>query len=273
MKCRIYVDEVGNANMQNTGKTHSCEIDTINARYLSLTGIVMSLDHVQNVVHPQMGELKQEFFPCHPDDPVIFHRKEMMQATPPFETLKCEIRRKQFTDMLLSCLTQWEYRVFTVCIDKHKFGTGSYPEWYSRTYPTWQYDPYHYCLAVLVEKAVQYLEAKNKTADVMTESRGTKEDHRLKVSFRALMESGTEYLSAKRFQARMTSKELKIKPKACNIAGLQIADIIAHPSKMLMMKECGILGRNFSLLETEIHKILSRKYDQYQGNIYGKKFL
>lgn len=40
------------------------------------------------------------------------------------------------------------------------------------------------------------------------------------------------------FQERLTSKELKLKRKADNIAGLQIADLIAYPSfKATMLRQ------------------------------------
>jgi hypothetical protein len=32
------------------------------------------------------------------------------------------------------------------------------------------------------------------------------------------------------FQARLLSKELRLEPKIANIAGLQIADLLAHPA-------------------------------------------
>lgn len=51
MKYRIYIDEVGNANVENaTIKRDSAEV-TLNARYLSLTGIVAPIDFVRTALH------------------------------------------------------------------------------------------------------------------------------------------------------------------------------------------------------------------------------
>jgi hypothetical protein len=42
------------------------------------------------------------------------------------------------------------------------------------------------------------------------------------------------------FQQHLTSKELKLKNKADNIAGLQLADLIAHPSfKATLLRQKG----------------------------------
>ena len=47
-------------------------------------------------------------------------------------------------------------------------------------YRTWRYDPYHYCLAVMLERYVLFLERTKGIGDIMAESRGGKEDNRLK---------------------------------------------------------------------------------------------
>ena len=71
----------------------------------------------------------------------------------------------------------------------------------------------------------------NSKGDVMVESRGGKEDMRLKKSFRRILEQGTHHLSSEDLQNHFTSKELKVKPKKANVSGLQIADLIAHPTR------------------------------------------
>jgi hypothetical protein len=64
----------------------------------------------------------------------------------------------------------------------------------------------------------------------MAESRGGKGDMKLKESFHRIWENGTERLPPDQIQMRLTSSQLKVKPKIANVAGLQLADLIAHPS-------------------------------------------
>ena len=85
-------------------------------------------------------------------------------------------------------------------------------------------------MKVLLERYVLWLQGLKVHGDVMAESRGGKEDIRLKASFLGLTEGGTEHISAQIIQRWLTSKQLKVKPKPNNIAGLQLADLIAHPS-------------------------------------------
>ncbi len=102
----MYVDEVGNPDLGSS--------DNPNHRFLSLTGVIIDLAHVKKIIHPEMEALKREYFDSHPDEPVIFHRKEMMNAKPPFQSLKNPDRRKTFDKDLLNHLKSWEYTVITV---------------------------------------------------------------------------------------------------------------------------------------------------------------
>jgi hypothetical protein len=68
----------------------------------------------------------------------------------------------------------------------------------------------------------------------MAESRGGSEDMRLKDSFAGVFQQGTDFISADVIQRCLTSKELKVKSKMNNIAGLQFADLIAHPGFRLV---------------------------------------
>ena len=205
MKYRIYVDEVGNPDLESS--------DNPNHRFLSLTGVILELGYVRDTLHPEMEELKAGFFRSHPDDPVVFHRKEMVNMRPPFESLRDETVRSEFDHALLDRLRTWDYKVISVCLDKRK---------HKETYTTWRYDPYHYCLAVLLERFNFFLGRRNCLGDVMAEGRGGKEDRRLKASFAGLWENGTDYVPPRQFQERFTSKQLKIKPSQTTSLGFSL---------------------------------------------------
>jgi hypothetical protein len=255
-KYRIYIDEVGNPDLESS--------DDPNHRFLSLTGVILELTHVEQVVHPQMEAIKAKFFRSHPDDPVIFHRKEMLNARPPFEALKDDEFRRQFDEELLGLLAAWQYTVITVCLDKKK---------HKENYTTWRYDPYHYCLAVLLERFAFFLGREAARGDVMAESRGGKEDLRLKKSFAGIWERGTQFVESGQFQERLTSKELKVKIKTNNIAGLQLCDLVAHSSRHEILWESGLIERPPAAFAEKLIGILRAKYDQRGEKMWGKKLL
>lgn len=256
MKYRIYIDEVGNPDLESS--------ENPNHRFLSLTGVILELEYVASVVHPQMEDLKLRYFRAHPDEPIIFHRKEMVNARAPFESLRGASTRKAFDRDLLKLMNDWEYTVISVCLDKKK---------HKDTYSVWRYDPYHYCLAVLLERFVFFLKRSGAQGDAMAESRGGKEDRRLKDSFERLWQNGTEYVAPEQFQDKFTSRQIKVKTKANNIAGLQLCDLIAHSSRNEILKEQGALPGTISPFGKQVIKILQAKYDGEGTRCYGKKFL
>jgi len=194
MKYRLYVDEVGNSGL-------GANLQHPNERYLSLTGTIIELDHV--------------------DEPLILHRKELVNRRYPFHELNNPDVERAFNADLLGLLRSLEYIAITAVIDKHE---------HLERYKVWRHDPYHYCQEILLERYVQWLESQDVVGDVMAESRGGREDRRLKESFNRIWHEGTRYVGGPSFAARLTSEQLKVKTKANNIAGLQLADLIAHPS-------------------------------------------
>ena len=253
MKHRLYIDEVGHSGIGKTSKHEN--------RYLSLTGVAVELEYMNDVLQPQMEKMKREYFNYHIDEPIVLHRKEMINRKPPFDTLRDESIAKKFDRDLLDLLSKWDYTVFTVLLDKI--------EQIDR-YKVYQMEPYHYCLWVLLERYQLWLENISAVGDVMAESRGGKEDRRLKASYNRLFISGTDYIPNIRFQERFTSCQLKIKSKANNIAGLQLADMIAYPSykHVLAYYSRKKTAANFG---TEIVEILkkNRYYSKDDGRIEG----
>ena len=107
----------------------------------------------------------------------------------------------------------------------------------------------------------------------MAESRGGKEDRRLKKSFVALWENGTDYVAPERLQNVLTSKELKVRPKANNITGLQLADLLAHPSRNEILIEQGLLANPPAPFAERIVAILQTKYDENEkGGCSARSF-
>jgi Protein of unknown function (DUF3800) len=238
-----------------------------NHRYLSLTGVILDLEYVRQVVNPQVEDLKRRFFQSHPDDPLILHRSELVNQKPPFEALLDPDIRAAFDEELMGLLQDLDYVVITAVIDKLE---------HLNRYHSWVLDPYHYCLTVILERYANWLRDKQGRGDVMAESRGGKEDRRLKDEFSRIYVAGTANVAHAEFVARLTSSQLKVKPKSANVTGLQLADLIAHPSYAAMKatRAGETLPDNFG---GRVATILERsKYRRgYSGQIdgWGRKWL
>jgi hypothetical protein len=101
-------------------------------------------------------------------------------------------------------------------------------------YPVWQFNPYHYCMRALVERYVLWLNTHDLTGDVIVESRYKSQDKKLKASFAYIYDHGTENIPDYRVRKCLTSRELKLATKSANVAGLQLVEMIAHPSHQAM---------------------------------------
>lgn len=209
---RIYIDESGDHTYH--------KVDNPEKRYLGLTGCIIETEKYRVSFYPRFEELKQRHFPHNPDEPVIFHRKDIINRIGPFWRLQDSEREKAFNEDLLSFFGEMEYTIITVVINK-KTHIDRYKES--------AYHPYHYCLGAILERYCGFLHFHNAKGDVLAESRGGSEDKQLKEAYRGIYNSGTQYRPPQFFHSVLTSKEIKIKPKIANIAGLQLSDLLAYP--------------------------------------------
>lgn len=64
----------------------------------------------------------------------------------------------------------------------------------------------------------------------MVEWRGVKPNRKLEAAYSYIYRNGTDSMKPIRFQQRLSSSQLKIQKKEANIAGLQLADLLANPA-------------------------------------------
>lgn len=281
---RLYVDESGD---HSYGKKELRKIQLIigkervelpinqypelrkdDKRYLGLLGLIIESEYYRTVFYPELEKLKQSHFPYNPDDPIVLHRRELINKSGPFWRLKDPEKEKNFNGDLLAFLKKQNYKLILVVIDKmaHVLRYGEFA-----------YHPYHYCLAALLERYCGFLNFIDGEGDVLAESRGGTEDKELKKAYRNLYESGTQFREPSFFQKTLTSKEIKLKQKSANIAGLQIADLLVYPLKQEYLVEKGRISKLERDFGDEICAAVKGKYNCqiYTGRIsgYGKVFL
>ncbi|MFQ6116129.1 MAG: DUF3800 domain-containing protein [bacterium] len=139
------------------------------------------------------------------------------------------------------------------------------------------FHPYHYSLSAMLERYCRFLKFYNAKGDVLVESRGGKEDHQIKMAYRTVYHSGTQFRAPDFFQKTLTSNEIKIKPKSSNIAGLQLSDLLAYPCKQEILLEQRRISKPEGMFGKEICRRIGGKYihEVRSGRVYeyGKIFL
>ena len=218
---RLYVDESGDHTFTR--------VDEPNHRYLGLLGVWIDIGEPYRNLLRALNELKSEVLGWHPDDPPIcLHRKDILHRRGVFSSLQDPGRDKEFCNGLIRAIGGAQFCMTCVVIDKASHGTKTYRE---------LFHPYHYCVAALLERYAGWLRLKSLKGDVMAESRGKVEDHELSAVFEQTLRHGTRFHSAESFGRVLTSKSIKLKKKQHAIAGLEVADLLAHPFKREMVAE------------------------------------
>jgi hypothetical protein len=221
MDLRLYIDEVGNGDLKGAAADP-------NIRYLSLTGVVAIREQHDRLICGRMDAVKA-LLPAHSTgSPVLFHRREIVRREGAFAALYDEELAAAFNTALLAMFRDVPYLAITVQIDKLA---------HLETYGVWHFDPYHYCMRCLLERYVLYLRRHGWCGDVVVEPRNKKVDKKLKASFERTYREGTENIPGALFQDRLLSKDVMFFGKKANVAGLQLADLLAHPSARHMRFE------------------------------------
>lgn len=110
----------------------------------------------------------------------------------------------------------------------------------------------------------------------MPEGRMGIKDTKLQDAYKSVRENGNFYFPPEQIRYRIPSETLKFRYKKENISGLQLADLLAHPSHMYIRSSRNhpvTLGK-FARSVSDI--LVASKYDRsYQGDIsgYGTKYL
>ena len=217
----MYVDESGD-DVIDPSKWRSPD-----TRYLGPTGVVTPSETYRTRTHREFEALKQEFFPYDPDFPVILVRSEIVKKWNVFRTLQDPEIAAHWEDRIIQFLDRHIAQVITVVLDKRSFPSIDQSSGLR---------PYGYCMEALTDIYDQWLGQVGGTGDVMAESRGRKEDRELKVDFHKFMTAQGNLREAPK---SVTSRQIKLNLKAENITGLQLADLLAYPSKRGVLLDNG----------------------------------
>jgi Protein of unknown function (DUF3800) len=261
-RMRLYVDESGDHTFRAISGAEWRK------RYLCLLGCVFEGGAYERTFCKAMQEFKAKHFGEDPDERVILHREDIVQKRPPFDCLQEETKQNAFNADLLALIKQTSFLVIAVVIDKY---TSQ-----GKRYSSLPFDPYHVALLAMMERYCGLLQFRRHVGDVLAEGRGGNEDKQLKAAFRTVYNAGTRFHEPKFFQDTLTSKELKIKPKAHDIPGLQLADMLAHPVKQQILAERGIAPAPFGFagsVATLVENKYNRRYANDQIGGYGKIIL
>ena len=249
---RLYVDESGDHTFAKAGSSN---------QYLALLGVWFRQDPEYNAFAESLVKFKREILGPSPDDPIHLHRKDILQRRGRFGVLNDPTLRTRFDHGLIDLIRSAAFRAVCIVIDKAA---------HQRRFVD-PIHPYHNCLAALLDRYCGWLSYKNAIGDVLAESRGRTEDWQLQVAYAGIHDGGTSRFGPGFHARTLTSKDLKLKRKSDNIAGLELADLLAHPAKTEVLIEHKLTEPVQQGFVQELHKLIREKLhrDDATGGIPG----
>jgi hypothetical protein len=242
---RLYIDESGD---------HSANLmDSESHRFLALLGVWF--EHNDYIAFADtMETFKRDIFGARPDRPVCLHRSDVINRKGPFFVLRDTKVADKFDERLIRLISEARFTMICVIIDKKK-----QKERYAAMASPFSLHPYHFCLAAILFRYCRWLLGQEAIGDVMAESRGREEDLQLKNAYKNVYQSGTNSLSHDKYQRALSSKEIKLQSKRACIAGLELADMLAHPVKSIYLHRKGLISEPPGPFGVRIHAAVHDK--------------
>jgi len=229
----VFVDESGSPGMGN--------IDPHYPLFVLAFFIVKKADYAGQIV-PALQHFKFQHFG---HDQVILHERDIRKDLGDFAFLKTPALKQAFLGELTTLIEAAPFELVCVVIDK---------ACHQAQYKT-PADPYHLALSFGLERvrgllvqrgAWQKAQIDNPAVHVVVEKRGKREDDDLELEFRRISAGAN-------FKTERWNFEVVFADKKSNSAGLQLADLVARPVGMSVLKP-GQPNRAFDAVKTKFLK-------------------
>lgn len=202
---------------------HSLEKIDRDFPWFVLSTVVVERSVYQEEVVPALGRLKMRFWN---HEGVNLHSREIRKALGDFAFMQVPQKRAVVLTAMTEMMKDLPFTLFITAIHKQA---------HKERYGISASNPYDLALTYTFERLVHFLDGENEThLPVTAEARGKNEDNELEAAFYRLMTQGTRFVPAERFQR--LNCPIAFRRKTDNIAGLQIADLCAHPAARRVLK-------------------------------------
>jgi len=220
----VYVDESSDHGL-NT-------IDPNYPIFVLVFCIFKKRDYVQSVV-PLLQAFKLKHFGY---DQVVLHETDIRRDRGSFSFLKSRQLKEDFLDELTGIIQETPFTLISSVIKKEAYRQGHHePE-----------NPYHIALRFGLERIFYYLRQQSSVTHIVVEQRGKVEDDELELEFLRIC-AGNNYLR------QALPFELVFADKKSNSAGLQLADLVARPIGLHILKP-EQSNRAFKIISEKFYK-------------------
>jgi len=199
----VYVDESGDHSLASIDSDYPVFV---------LALCIFHKRHYSETIIPAIEKLKFNYFG---HDSVVLHENEIRKQKGVFAFLSHLPTRNKFMERMSSIMETSNFILIACVVDKTRLsrseGAAS--------------NPYHIALGICLEALYSFLEEKSQhklQTHVVVECRGKKEDRELELEFRRICDGNNSANQDLPFDIVFADKQT-------NLAGLQLADLVARP--------------------------------------------
>lgn len=206
----VYVDESGDHGIQNLDADYPVFV---------LAFCIFHKRYYCDSVVPNIEKFKFQHFG---HDLVVLHEHDIRKEKGIFKFFKSRDHKQAFLNDLTQIIENNNFILVSCVIDKAELKTKS------GVIP----NPYHLALGFCLETLYEFLEEKKQNefiTHVVVECRGKREDNELELEFRRMCDGDNKYETRLPFHIIFADKKV-------NSSGLQLADLVARPIGMSVLR-------------------------------------
>lgn len=240
----MFLDESGDHNLETIDPTYPVFV---------LAGCIFDFENYVSITEKAVDELKLKYFGRRD---IILRSYDIRKQKGDFAFLVDLHKRLEFYEDINNLVKNSDFKIIAAAIDKNKLKS--------------QYlspdNPYNLCLQFILERSVMYLGRTKERVIFRIESRETHNDEKLAEVYESFRNSDHNLFSQQEVQSKLV--DLSFNQKVQNIAGMQIADLVAYPIGRWVIDKTRE-NKPFEIMEQKFHrKPRSRTYLNYGLKVF-----
>ncbi len=224
----MFLDESGDHSLDKIDNSYPMFV---------LAGCIFDLDYYSTVVEPKINELKIKHFG---KIDIILRSYDIRKQKGAFACLVDKKKREAFYIDLNNLMKSLNFKIIASAIHKSKL-----KDQYSDPG-----NPYNLCLQFILERSVMFLGRSSEKLIFRIESREMHNDRKLAEVYEKFRTIDHHYFKKEEVQSKLV--DLSFNQKTQNIAGHQIADLVAYPIGVSVLDDKRV-NKAFEVIKTKFH--------------------
>ena len=224
----MFLDESGDHSLNKIDSSYPMFV---------LAGCIFDLDYYSKIAEPKINALKIKYLG---NSSVILRSYDIRKQKGSFSYLVDKRKREVFYNELDILVKSLDFKIIATAVRKDKLKNR-----YSNPG-----NPYNICLQFILERSIMFLGKSNNTMLFRIESRETHNDRKLAEVYEKFRSSDHSFFKKEEIQSKFS--DLSFNQKNQNIAGHQIADLVAYPIGVSVL-DSKRENKAFEIIKTKFH--------------------